>query len=339
MSSDPDPPNLITASRLRWTPRPHQRAARADPAPRRALLHPQHAPRSPTPSSMACCTSSSALEAQHPDLVTPDSPTQRVAGRPTEAFPTVAHLAPMLSLDNAYDEDDLRAFDERVRRAPARRRAGRLRHRAEDRRPQHRAHLRRRPAGARGDARRRRARRRRHRQRPHHPSRFRSTLRGGPAGADRSSRRGLPATGVVRAHQRERERAGEPLFANPRNAAAGTMRNLDPGLVARRRLARSCISSSDAAAALPTAHCELLTAMRAWGLPVEPHCQRARASTTVIEFCRDVGRRAPQLEFDTDGVVVKLDDLALRERLGRPRSFRAGRPRSSSRRSRRTRSC
>src|SRR5688500_1124333 len=56
------------------------------------------------------------LEADHPDLVTPDSPTQRVAGRPTESFPTVEHMAPMLSLDNAYDEDDLRAFDERLRR-------------------------------------------------------------------------------------------------------------------------------------------------------------------------------------------------------------------------------
>ncbi len=58
-----------------------------------------------------------ALEAQHPDLVTSDSPTQRVAGRPTESFPTVVHLAQMLSLDNAYDEEDLRAFDERLRRA------------------------------------------------------------------------------------------------------------------------------------------------------------------------------------------------------------------------------
>src|SRR5829696_6080170 len=59
------------------------------------------------------------LEAEHPDLVTPDSPTQRVAGRPTEGFPTVEHLAPMLSLDNAYDQDDLRAFDERLRRGAA----------------------------------------------------------------------------------------------------------------------------------------------------------------------------------------------------------------------------
>ena len=57
-----------------------------------------------------------ALEAQHPELLTPDSPTQRVGGRPAEGFATVEHLQPMLSLDNAYDEEDLRAFDERVRK-------------------------------------------------------------------------------------------------------------------------------------------------------------------------------------------------------------------------------
>ncbi len=64
------------------------------------------------------------LEAENPDLVSPDSPTQRVAGRPTEGFPTVEHLAPMLSLDNAYDEDDLRTFDEQAAqgRRPGRRR-------------------------------------------------------------------------------------------------------------------------------------------------------------------------------------------------------------------------
>ena len=66
-----------------------------------------------------------ALEREHPELVTPDSPTQRVGGRPAEGFPTVEHLAPMLSLDNAYGEDELRAFDERLRRAArARRRRG-----------------------------------------------------------------------------------------------------------------------------------------------------------------------------------------------------------------------
>ena len=96
------------------------------------------------------------LEAEHPDLVTADSPTQRVAGRPIEGFETVEHLVPMLSLDNAYNDEELRAFDERVRKgAGAGRRAGRLRRRDEDRRPEHRADLRGRPPGARRHARRR----------------------------------------------------------------------------------------------------------------------------------------------------------------------------------------
>ena len=97
-----------------------------------------------------------ALEAEHPELVTPDSPTQRVGGRPVEGFATVEHLAPMLSLDNAYNEDELRAFDERVRRGLGTDGAGGVRRRAEDRRAEHRADLRGRPAGARRHARRRR---------------------------------------------------------------------------------------------------------------------------------------------------------------------------------------
>ena len=98
-----------------------------------------------------------ALEAAHPELLTPDSPTQRVGGRPAEGFATVEHLQPMLSLDNAYNEEDLRAFDERVRKGLAHRGTSPgLRGRAQDRRPEHCADLRRRPAGARRHARRRR---------------------------------------------------------------------------------------------------------------------------------------------------------------------------------------
>src|SRR6476469_227478 len=176
------------------------------------------------------------LEAEHPDLVTPDSPTQRVAGRPTESFPTVEHIAPMLSLDNAYDEDELRAFDERVRRGAGRGDApiayvaelkidglsialtyedGRL------------------VCGAtRGDGVRGEdvtANVRTIRAVP-------LSLRGAPAG--RIEIRGevyLPRRSFARMNA-EREQEGAPLFQNPRNAAAGTMRNLDPSLVARRRL-------------------------------------------------------------------------------------------------------
>ena len=176
------------------------------------------------------------LEAEHPELVTPDSPTQRVAGQPVAGFDTVEHLVPMLSLDNAYNEEELRAFDERVRKGAALGEAGRLRGGDEDRRPQHRADLRRGTPAPRGHA------WRWHQGGEDVTANVRTiraiplALRGGPAG--RIEVRGevyLPRASFERMN-REREDAGEPLFANPRNAAAGTMRNLDPALVAKRGL-------------------------------------------------------------------------------------------------------
>ena len=188
-----------------------------------------------------------ALEAQHPDLVTPDSPTQRVAGRPTESFPTVAHLAPMFSLDNAYDEADLRAFDERLRRgaglgdAPvdyvtelkidglsialtyedgvlkrgATRGDGTL---GEDVTPNVRA-----------------------------IQWIPTRLDNGPSGTIEV--RGevyLPRASFARINA-EREAEGEPPFMNPRNAAAGTMRNLDSWI--SRAMARSRSRASRTASA------------------------------------------------------------------------------------------
>src|SRR3954465_7009439 len=176
------------------------------------------------------------LEAENPDLVTPDSPTQRVAGRAAEGFPTVEHIAPMLSLDNAYNEEELRAFDERVRRGAGKGSEpiayvaelkidglsialtyedGRLVRGAT------------RGDGVRGED--VTANVRTIRAIP-------LSLRGAPPG--RLEIRGevyLSRPSFQRMNE-EREREGEPLFQNPRNAAAGTMRNLDPSLVARRRL-------------------------------------------------------------------------------------------------------
>src|SRR2546425_3235420 len=176
------------------------------------------------------------LEAEHPDLVTIGSPTQRVAGRPIEGFETVEHLTPMLSLDNAYDEQELRAFDERVRKGADQGEApvayvaelkidglsialtyadGTLRRGAT------------RGDGSRGED--VTANVRTIRAIP-------LRLRDGPAG--RIEIRGevyLPRASFERIN-REMEDAGEPLFANPRNTAAGTMRNLDPGLVSKRNM-------------------------------------------------------------------------------------------------------
>lgn len=261
------------------------------------------------------------LEAEHPDLVTPDSPTQRVAGRPVEGFPTVEHLAPMLSLDNAYDEAELRAFDERVRKGAGlgdtavtyvaelkidglsialTYENGRLVRGAT------------RGDGVRGEdvtanVRTIRA--------------FPLSLRNGPPG--RVEVRGevfLPRSSFARIN-REREQAGEPLFANPRNAAAGTMRNLDPALVSRRGLGGFVYQLVTDGEPLTTSHMVTLQRLREWGLPVEPHHGRCAGIDDVIAFCARWGDERHQLEFDTDGVVVKVDDLALRRRLGTTAKF------------------
>jgi DNA ligase (NAD+) len=262
-----------------------------------------------------------ALEEAHPDLVTPDSPTQRVAGRPTQGFPTVEHLSQMLSLDNAYNEDDLRAFDERLRRA-----AGlgdalvtyvaelkidglSIALTYEDRRLVRGAT---RGDGLRGE------------EVTANVRTIRSiplTLRGGPS--LRFEVRGevfLPRASFERINQ-ERADAGEPLYANPRNVAAGTMRNLDPALVARRGLKAFVYQYVGPTEGAPTQHVELLASLRDWGLPVESHAERCDGIDAVLEFCRQWDTKRHELEFDTDGVVIKLADLALRERLGSTAKF------------------
>ena len=266
------------------------------------------------------------LEAAHPDLVAADSPTQRVAGRPVEGFETVEHLAPMLSLDNAYNDEELKAFDERVRKGGARADAayvaelkidglsialtyddGRLVRGAT------------RGDGGRGED--VTANVRTIRAIP-------LRLRGGAGG--RMEIRGevyLPRASFERTNC-EREKAGDPLFANPRNAAAGTMRNLDPALVAKRRLAafvyqlvRVDDGRSEAGARTAATHGDDLTALTSWGLPVEPHWKRCSGIDEVIAFCREWGDRRRTLDFETDGVVIKVDDLALRQRLGATAKF------------------
>ena len=271
------------------------------------------------------------LEAEHPDLVTPDSPTQRVAGRPTDSFPTVEHIAPMLSLDNAYSDEELIAFDERVRKgagvgdAPIPYVAelkidglsialtyenGRLVRGAT------------RGDGVRGED--VTANVRTIRAIP-------LALRGGPKG--RIEVRGevfLSRTSFARINK-EREQSGEPLFANPRNAAAGTMRNLDPALVAKRKLGAFTYqlvrqdTPAEAAVGdgndLASSHHAVLESLRQWGLPVEPHFTVCTGIDAVIAFCRTWADGRQSLEFDTDGVVVKVDDLALRARLGTTAKF------------------
>jgi DNA ligase (NAD+) len=264
-----------------------------------------------------------SLEQAHPDLLTPDSPTQRVGGRPAAGFATVEHIQPMLSLDNAYDEADLRAFDERVRKGLALQTSptyvaelkidglsialtyenGRLVRGAT------------RGDGVRGED---------------VTSNVRTvraiplSLRGGPAG--RIEVRGevyLPKKNFARINQ-EQQDAGEPLYANARNTAAGTMRNLDPRLVAKRGLSAwtyQMVAGSRDLAPPVASHGQMLTDLLKWGLPVEPHWKKCDGIDAVVDFCESWRDRRATLSFETDGVVVKLDDPQLRERLGYTSKF------------------
>ena len=258
-----------------------------------------------------------ALEQQHPELITPDSPTQRVGGRPAEGFVEVEHLQPMLSLDNAYDEAELRAFDERVRKGleleisptyvaelkidglsiALTYQDGRLVRGAT------------RGDGTRGE------------DVTHNVRTVRAiplSLRGGPKG--RVEVRGevyLPKKNFERINQQQKE-AGEPLYANARNTAAGTMRNLDPTLVARRGLASWTYQL------VPPefeSHAEMLRDLATWGLPVEPNWKKCDGIDAVIDFCESWRDKRGQLGFETDGVVIKLDDPQQRERLGYTSKF------------------
>jgi DNA ligase (NAD+) len=262
-----------------------------------------------------------AMEETHPDLVTPDSPTQRVGGRAAEGFQTVEHRAPMLSLDNAYSEDELREFDRRVRRG--------LEIPDGDTGPAYVAELKvdglsmaltyengRLVRGAtRGDGERGEDVTANVRTVRAIPRR----LKGGPA--DTVDIRGevfWPRAEFDRINAARAARE-ESLFANPRNAAAGAMRNLNSEAIADYGL--SFWGYQVVGEAGVTTHEAMLGELESWGLPVQPDHTLCVDVDAVVAFCRHWGEARRSLDFETDGVVVKLNELALRERLGSTSKF------------------
>jgi DNA ligase (NAD+) len=262
-----------------------------------------------------------ALEAAHPELITPDSPTQRVGGRPAEGFLTVEHMVPMLSLDNANNEEELRAFDERVRRGlettePVAYVAelkidglsialtyedGRLVRGAT------------RGDGTRGED---------VTQNVRTVRAIPLKLHDGPPGRIEIRGEVYLSKSAFERINKEQEAAGEALYANPRNTAAGTMRNLDPALVAKRQLlAWTYQVVWPAGATEHTTHEAMLGALKQWGAPVEPHWKTCAGIDDVVAFCEEWRERRAKLTFETDGVVIKVNDLPLRARLGYTSKF------------------
>jgi len=255
------------------------------------------------------------LEAEHPDLVTPDSPTQRVSDRPLEGFAQVRHAVPMLSIDNTYTEGEVREFDQRVCKALGGENptyvvdpkidGAAISLRYEDGLLTQ--------AATRGDG-----------ETGDDITQNARTIRAIPL---RLIGRDVPALLEARGEvywprsdfarfNAERAKKGEPTFANPRNATAGTLKQLDPQIVARRGLAFLAHSFGEVRPLRAETHSQLMDLFARWGIPVNPHRRIFRHIDEVCAFIREWESKRLELDYETDGLVIKVDRLDQRDALG-----------------------
>jgi len=257
-----------------------------------------------------------ALESAHPELITPDSPTQGVGGRVGPAFAPVEHLVAMLSLDNATSADDLREFEARIRRAVPQAKldfvcepkidglgVALLYERGRFTR-----------GATRGDG----------RVGEDITQNLRTikaippTLHGSLKDAKRLEVRGevyMPREAFARLNA-TLEEAGETTFANPRNAAAGAVRQKDPTITATRPLEIFLYHVSVLEPVLFDSHWERLQALKKSGFEVNPRSERCRDIDAVIAYCQRLEGERDGLEYDADGAVVKVNNLEQQRRLG-----------------------
>jgi DNA ligase (NAD+) len=257
-----------------------------------------------------------ALEKDHPELITADSPSQRIGTAPLSGFSQTRHARPMLSLENAFSEDDLRDFDARIKRflstdeeiaylcemkldgvaVALTYRDGVLIRGAT------------RGDGVTGEE---------------ITANTRTIgaipLRLKPGAPERLEVRGEVYMELesFRKMNRQRREEGEVSFANPRNATAGSLRQLDPRVTAGRPLTISCYGVGELSGALPETHFELLQALGNWGLKVNLDALRVvRGIAEVLSCYRDMLDKRESLPFEIDGMVVKVNRLALQQELG-----------------------
>ena len=254
------------------------------------------------------------LETQFPDLLTPDSPTQHVGGKPLEAFAQIQHVAPMLSLDNTYSEEEVVNFYKRIKRLlPGEKipvviepkvdgvavsvmyEKGRLKYAATrgdglvgDDITQNVKTIRSVPHQLRDDA----------------PDVFEVR---GEAYLDKAGFEKL---------NRERKAAGLPLFANPRNAAAGSLKHLDPKAVAQRPLGIVFYGTGAVQGAEVDLHSKIFRLFKKLGLPTHEDWWVADSIDEILKAIRDLDQIRHDFPYQTDGAVIKVDALAQRERLG-----------------------
>ena len=259
-----------------------------------------------------------ALEAEHPELITADSPTQRVGAKPLSGFAQIRHEIPMLSLDNAFSDEEFYAFVKRI----------------EDR-------LIRLPepltfccepkldglavsilyvngvltqAATRGDGTTGEditANIRTIRNIP-----LQLLMDNPPARLEVRGEVFMPHAGFERLNQLALEK-GEKTFANPRNAAAGSLRQLDPKITSKRPLVLNAYSIGIAEGVdLPNTHYDRLQWLKSIGIPVNPEIRLCNGTDEVLDFYRDIQNKRSSLGYDIDGTVLKINDIALQEKLG-----------------------
>ncbi|ABC80469.1 NAD-dependent DNA ligase LigA [Anaeromyxobacter dehalogenans] len=269
-----------------------------------------------------------AIEAEHPELVTADSPTQRVSGAPSERFERVVHREPMLSLGNVQSDDELHEFDARVRRLLGLPEGEAVGYVVEPKLDGLAVELVYRDGAftggsTRGDG--------------VNGEDVTANLRVvGGLGANRGVPHALEGTPPPRvevrgevllfkehfeAMNRQLVRAGDEPFANPRNAAAGTLRQLDWRVTARRPLSFVAYEALVPGGDPWRTHWEKLEALAAWGFETNPENRRCRGLGEVLAYRDRMAERRFELPYDTDGIVVKVDDLDWRRRLGAASKF------------------
>jgi DNA ligase (NAD+) len=261
------------------------------------------------------------LEAEHPNLVTPDSPTQRVGGQPLDGFTTVAHARPMFSIDNTYSRDDLLAWHQRVVKGLGAEGEKHLAYVAEPKIDGVAVSLRYEDGklvlgATRGDGR-----------RGDDITQNIRTVRSVPLtlGGKKSPHvpdvvevRGevfMPAAEFARINELRRKK-GDEIFANPRNATAGTLKQLDSRIVAERRLEFIAHGRGEVTGDPFASHSEWLDALKAWGVPTNPLTGHCRTIEEVWKLIEEFEEKRASLSYGVDGMVVKVDRYDQQEELG-----------------------
>lgn len=258
------------------------------------------------------------LEGRFPQFVTPDSPTQRVGAPPLEIFPTYRHRVPMLSLQNAFSEEDLVAFDKRIKRFLGMDEKERIEYCAELKMDglavslvyengvlTH--------GSTRGDG-----------FEGEEVTPNLRTIRSIPLRINTPNPPSfIEVRGEVIMHKKDfeelnkqRAEQGEPLFANPRNAAAGSVRQLDSSITAQRKLDIFCYGIGFCEGYEFQTQYQVLETLRDWGFKVNPHFRLCKGIEEVIDYCREWVEKHHELPYETDGTVIKVNSLALQNELG-----------------------